>query len=117
MNNAKLSPLKIKVDKKIRKVFINWNNNHNTEIGFGLLRAACPCATCRGGHENMKPEPDIGVFIADLPISSITEIEKLNMVGSYGFTVMWADGHHYGIYTWFYLRALCDCEECRRNRK
>jgi DUF971 family protein len=31
--------------------------------------------------------------------------------------VHWEDGHNYGIYTWLYLRALCSCEECIKNRE
>ncbi|PKO05589.1 MAG: hypothetical protein CVU41_10990 [Chloroflexi bacterium HGW-Chloroflexi-3] len=116
MQNNKLSPLKIKLDKKERSLFIDWNDNHKSRIGFGLLRAACPCATCRGGHENMKPEPDLSVFENKLPISIMTEIGSLDIVGSYGLSIMWADGHHYGIYTWQYLKALCDCEDCRIKR-
>jgi DUF971 family protein len=116
MQDNKLSPLKIKLDKKVRFLYIDWNDYHKTCIGFGLLRAACPCATCRGGHENMSPEPDSNVFELALPISKMTEIEKLDLVGSYGVSIMWSDGHHYGIYTWQYLRALCDCEDCRINR-
>ena len=53
---------------------------------------------------------------SELPISKMTEIEKIDMVGSYGITIMWAEGHHYGIYTWQYLRALCNCDDCRAGR-
>lgn len=116
MNEIKLSPIKIKADKRERILFIDWNDSHKSIIGFSLLRAGCPCATCRGGHENMSPEPDSNVFTSELPISKMTEIEKIDMVGSYGITIMWADGHHYGIYTWQYLRALCNCDDCRAGR-
>lgn len=111
-----LTPTKIKLDKKERNLFITWNDDHSTIIDFSLLRLACPCATCRGGHENMKPEPDAEVFNKQLPLSPMTEVDKLDLVGSYGLTMLWADGHHYGIYTWQYLRALCMCEECQKNR-
>ena len=111
-----LIPQKIRVEKSNRKLLIVWNDDHLTEINFGLLRAACPCASCRGGHENMKPEPDKDVFDNELSISKMTEIEKVEMVGSYGLSIQWADGHHYGIYTWPYLRALCNCDDCRKNR-
>ena len=112
-----LSPHKIKVDKKERLLFIVWNDLHETKIDFSLLRVACPCATCRGGHENMKAEPDSSVFIKTLPVSSMTTVDKIDMVGSYALSILWGDGHHYGIYTWNYLRALCTCEECIANRQ
>lgn len=111
-----LSPQKIRVEKSNRKLSILWNDNHATDINFSLLRAACPCASCRGGHENMKPEPDQAVFNSSLPESPMTKIEKIDTVGSYGLTIEWGDGHHFGIYTWSYLRALCTCEECNSNR-
>jgi DUF971 family protein len=30
-------------------------------------------------------------------------------------TIVWEDGHDYGIYNWHYLRALCPCEEDRKK--
>jgi len=116
MQDLKPVPIKIKVHKLERNLSIDWNDGHKSNIEFGLLRAACPCATCRGGHENMKPEPDSSMFEILLPESTLTRLEKINMVGSYGLTMHWEDGHNYGIYTWLYLRALCSCEECIKNR-
>ena len=48
----------------------------------GLLRAACPCASCRGGHENMKSEPDADVFDQKLGDSPATRIDNVVAVGS-----------------------------------
>ena len=116
MNSNNLIPKKIKVDKQQSILFIDWNDQHHTVVEFPLLRVACPCASCRGGHENMKSEPDAEVFQKIIEPSKMTEIEKCDMVGSYGLTIQWVDGHHYGIYTWQYLRALCNCEKCKQTR-
>jgi DUF971 family protein len=116
MEEIKLAPLKIKLDKKERQLFIEWNDGHNTKIDFGLLRLACPCATCRGGHENMSSEPDSKVFSSQLPNDNMSEIANMEMVGSYALSVVWGDGYQYGIYTWHYLRALCNCEKCQKLR-
>jgi DUF971 family protein len=35
--------------------------------------------------------------------------------GSYALTIVWEDGHDYGIFNWHYLRALCPCEEDRKR--
>jgi DUF971 family protein len=61
----------------------------------------------------MRSEPDPAVF--DLPdeVSPATRLRNLEAVGSYALTPEWEDGHHYGIYTWRYLRALCPCKDCR----
>ena len=49
--------------------------------------------------------------------SPATRISNVVAVGSYALTVVWEDGHDYGIYNWHYLRALCPCAECRAKAK
>jgi DUF971 family protein len=58
-----------------------------------------------------KPDP----IVFTLPDEDVpaTRLNSLEAVGSYALTIEWEDGHHYGIYTWDYLRALCGCSECR----
>jgi DUF971 family protein len=63
----------------------------------------------------MSPEPDEEVFDAQLPESSQTRINQVEAVGTYALTIDWEDGHHFGIYNWYYLRRLCPCPECRRR--
>lgn len=106
-------PTEITANRQLSQVTVTWNDGHASLYPFMLLRAACPCASCRGGHENMKAEPDEAVFTAFLPDSPRTRLNKLEGVGSYGITIEWEDGHHYGIYNWQYLRALCPCQQCR----
>src|ERR1044071_737343 len=55
-------PTNITVNKKTKEFTITWDDNHTSVYPFELLRAACPCASCRGGHENMRSEPDTEVF-------------------------------------------------------
>jgi DUF971 family protein len=106
-------PINITVNKKTREVTINWDDGHVSVYPFGLLRAGCPCAACRGGHENMRAEPDEGVFQQQREDSPATHINNVKAVGSYALTIVWEDGHDYGIYNWHYLRALCPCAEDR----
>ena len=103
----------IKVNKKTRKFTITWADGHTSVYPFELLRAACPCASCRGGHENMSSEPDPNVFNTSLKESPETSVSNVIPVGSYAITIIWEDGHDYGIFNWHYLRKLCPCEECR----
>ncbi len=112
-----MQPVSINIDKTKRMMTITWSDNHNSDYEFGLLRAACPCATCRGGHENMKPEPDDDIFERILPDSELTTLKDVEMVGNYALTFTWEDGHHYGIYNWHYLRELCNCDLCKAKRK
>jgi DUF971 family protein len=111
------TPNGITVNRKIREMTITWDDGHTSIYPFGLLRAACPCASCRGGHEKMGPEPDVEVFETRLPESEQTRIKSAEAVGSYAITIEWEDGHHFGIYNWHYLRKLCPCAECQLKRR
>jgi len=112
-NNMNEKPTGITANKKTKEFTVTWNDNHTSVYPFELLRAACPCASCRGGHENMKSEPDADVFSKKLGDSPSTRISNVVAVGSYALTIVWEDGHDYGIFNWHYLRALCPCEEDR----
>jgi DUF971 family protein len=105
----------ITADRDARILTVAWNDGHTSHYPFGLLRAACPCASCRGGHENMSATPDADVFDKALPESAATRIKQVELVGSYAITFEWEDGHHYGIFNWYYLRALCPCAQCRED--
>jgi len=106
-------PTGITANRNSRELTINWADGHTSVYPFALVRHACPCAECRGGHDNMRSEPDPLVFT--LPDEDIpaTRIHNLEAVGTYAITIEWEDGHHYGIYNWHYLRDLCPCPACR----
>lgn len=112
--NLSTSPVSISANRGTRILTVTWADGHISQYPFGLLRKACPCASCRGGHEYMSAEPDIIVFtyesFADEPENRLTNIEA---VGSYAVMFTWEDGHQAGIYNWNFLRALCPCEQCR----
>lgn len=61
----------------------------------------------------MSSEPDESVFFLPDEDAPTTGLDNIEVVGTYALTFAWKDGHHYGIYTWSYLRALCPCDECR----
>ncbi len=106
-------PTGITADRPKGEMVVTWADGHTSVYPFSLLRAACPCAQCRGGHENMKSEPDEEVFAASLADSASSHLVTVKPTGAYGITIIWEDGHDYGIYNWHYLRALCPCAQCR----
>ena len=110
-------PTGITANRQTGELTITWDDGHVSIYPFSLLRHACPCAACRGGHENMHSEPDPLVFTMELEDSPQTRIRNLEAVGSYAMTIEWEDGHRYGIYNWGYLRALCPCPLCRSERQ
>lgn len=108
-----VSPEKITANRNSTELTVVWNDGHTSVYPFGLLRAACPCASCRGGHENMRSDPDPEVFFHVLPDSPQTRLKNIEGIGSYAISFEWEDGHHFGIYNWSYLRKLCPCSECQ----
>jgi DUF971 family protein len=61
----------------------------------------------------MSDEPPQEVFYMPVVDNQETHLVMIEEVGSYGITIQWEDGHHFGIYNWHYLRALCPCPVCR----
>lgn len=106
-------PTGIHASRSDKELTINWNDGHTSVYSFSLLRAACPCAECRGGHENMGKDPDTAVFATPITDTPATRLKDVVATGSYGITILWEDGHDYGIYNWNFLRKLCPCDECR----
>jgi DUF971 family protein len=107
MNN--IFPNGITANKKIKELTVAWSDEHSSVYPFSLLRNACPCKECRGGHDQMSDEPPAAVFYMPIVDSPSTRLVGVVEVGSYGITIQWEDGHQFGIYDWNYLRALCPC--------
>lgn len=111
MNNQR--PTRITANRNTNELNVAWTDSHESIYPFTLLRAACPCAECRGGHAKMSSKPDPKVFTLPLEDSPSTRLQDVEAVGTYAITIRWEDGHHFGIYKWDYLRALCPCPICR----
>ena len=102
-------PTGITANRQTSELTLTWNDGHVSVYSFPLLRHACPCAECRGGHDKMGSVPDPNVFTLEDEDTPATRMRNLEAVGTYALTIEWDDGHHYGIYNWDYLRALCPC--------
>jgi len=100
------TPTGITANRTTKEMRLTWADGHTSVLSFGLLRNACPCAECAGGHENMKSEPDPEVFFIPLQDSRANDLVSIEQMGNYAITIHWGDGHHYGIYRWEYLRKL-----------
>ena len=110
---SSLHPTGITANRQTAQMSIAWNDGHSSDYSFSLLRFACPCAECRGGHDKMSSTPPLEVFFMPAEDSPKTHLRLVEAVGAYGISLQWEDGHSFGIYTWEYLRALCPCDECR----
>jgi DUF971 family protein len=94
---------------------IGWDDDRTCEYPLSLLRNACPCAVCQGGHENMSSEPGEDVFTIPVMEAKATLVEDVEAVGNYAIRVIWGDGHRHGIYDWHYLYTLCLQMEARKE--
>ena len=102
-----LAPKRIVASRSKGILSIEWSDGVSCDYPISGLRAACPCAECRGGHDKMgKPgSPEM----LEIPIinKASTELVRIEQVGNYAIQLHWKDGHSFGIYSWLYLRELC----------
>ena len=83
---------------------IDWADGHHGVYPHEILRGYCPCAGCQGHSGEVQ-------FIKPSKIQ--LELEEIKPVGNYALALFWFDGHSSGIYSYRYLRALCQCDDCR----
>ena len=83
-----------------RLLRIAWSDGHLREYPVAYLRGWGPCAACQGhGGERRF-------------VHGNSDLERIELVGRYALTPVWADGHETGIFSYQYLRGLCPCAEC-----
>lgn len=86
-----------------RTTEIEWGDGHRGIYPHEILRGYCPCAGCQGHEGSIK-------FIQ--PHGDQLEIDSIETVGNYALQITWFDRHGSGIYSYAYLRALCQCSQC-----
>jgi DUF971 family protein len=124
-NEAKLSsdavtPAKVRVKKtEGTGMEIDWRDGHSSAWTFAWLRNACPCATCHEEREasgrppgEPKPKPQTLLVMYEAPVRPV----EVSSVGKYALRFKWSDGHESGIYSWEYLRRVCQCAACTAKK-
>ena len=94
---------------------IDWRDGHKSAWNFTWLREACPCATCieERSQQGRKPGQPKAKPAAVLPMyTPPAKPASAHAVGRYAIQFNWQDGHSGGIYSWEYLRRVCQCSEC-----
>ena len=97
------SPADIDIQRD-KSVTITFEDGLVCSFPVEALRAACPCATCRGMRERGDeawPAPGAPTTI------SIVDAE---LSGAWGLSINWSDGHSTGIYAWSVLRRWWDSD-------
>jgi DUF971 family protein len=95
---------------------IDWADGHRSAWSFAWLRDGCPCATCieQRTQEDRAPGQPKPKPAALLPMyAPLPKPASAHAVGRYALQFHWQDGHSAGIYSWDYLRRMCQCGECK----
>ena len=86
-------------------LLIQWNDSSEGFVPLKLLRDSCPCAHCAG-------ETDVfGNVYKGPPKDMSTDsyiLTGLQPIGHYAIRPFWKDGHHDGIYSFEFLKNLCE---------
>ena len=94
---------KVDVERE-RGLTVVFGDGHECFFANADLRAGCPCATCRDRRtvgEVAWPRE------GDDPTITILNAE---LVGHWGISFAWSDGHGTGIFSFDSLREWCDNE-------
>lgn len=112
LSGAAIHPAKVRIDRSGGTgMSIAWRDGHTSSWSFAWLRAACPCATCHEERDaagrapgQSKPKPQTLLPMYEAPPRPV-DVER---VGNYALRFKWNDGHEAGLYSWDYLRNVCD---------
>ena len=92
------APTNVELDRNAG-LTLQWPDGTSAHFGLEELRRNCPCAECRGLREQGR---SVGPNPRSLLAFSALDAE---LVGGWGMSIRWSDGHSTGIYAWSILRA------------
>jgi DUF971 family protein len=102
--DPRYKPVTVRSPRGARTTEIDWADGHRGVYPHAILRGFCPCAGCQGHTGDIRH-----VQSSDTQ----QELEDIEAVGGYALSLKWFDGHASGIYSFQFLRSLCQCESCR----
>jgi DUF971 family protein len=89
------APIAVELDRAAA-LTVEWADGTRRRFELADLRRNCPCAECRGLREQGRT-PGPGPDRAPTAVGA-------ELVGGWGITITWDDGHSTGIYAWSILR-------------
>ena len=115
LDRTAVTPAKVRVLLTEGKgLEIDWSDGHKSAWTFAWLREACPCATCNDERAKEGRKPGQPKPTAVLPMfTPPPRPASAQAVGRYALQFNWLDGHTAGIYSWEYLRRVCQCAACK----
>ena len=97
MNNQQPTPVEVRLKKFTSSLDITWADGELSKIAGGNLRRHCACSGCRSRK-----------MIGTELITDSGRIKKINLRGSTGLQIIFADGHDRGVFPWAYLHAIAN---------
>lgn len=94
-------PVRIRRSEDGKLLLIAWSDGRTCQYPLSLLRKKCPCAVCTTEAKSKGP------FYIPLYTADAMTLSEIKQQGHYALQLIWADGHHTGIYDFAYLRGLC----------
>jgi DUF971 family protein len=82
---------------------VTWGDGRQCLYGAATLRRLCPCAQCVNEFTGER------VLRAETVPEDLT-VADVNLVGRYALNFRWSDGHETGIYSFRYLREICESQ-------
>ena len=81
---------------------VHWRDGHVSLFPYRYLRGYCPCASCQGHSAGPPKWQGPGEL----------DLVGVRLVGNYGISPVWSDGHETGIFADRELRLMCPCSRC-----
>ena len=101
MSSMSIDPTDITVIRADKKIKITWSDGKECTYQWDYLRRRCPCAACSKRPDRALPESIILQKNQDI-------LKDISAVGRYAIRIVWQDNHNTGIFSFEYLRGLCD---------
>ena len=98
------APSNIRAITEEKSLQFTWPDNLDAQLPFRFLRGRCPCAGCVNEFTGERM-----VHVEDIP--EAIEIADVAFTGNYALKIVWSDRHDTGLYTWEYLRELCESDD------
>jgi DUF971 family protein len=104
MNSSTDTPTALRLRRKSRVLEVDYADGGSYSLSWEYLRVLSPSAEVRGHH------PSQAVLQTGKKNVGISEVRP---VGHYAIQIVFDDGHDSGLYSWDYLRRLCEEKDAR----
>ncbi|MFT5608893.1 MAG: DUF971 family protein [Parvicella sp.] len=99
MSRQHLAPVEVLLKHSTSSLEITWSDGEISDLSGASLRRYCACSGCRSRKV-------IGTEL----LTDSGKIRKIQLMGSTGLQIVFADGHDRGVFPWSYIQAIANGE-------